>query len=304
MDLLDLLARWDVALVFGAALLEQAGIPVAAGPILVAAGALARTGGLRPEMVLLSAIVACLISDHAWFVAGRRYGRSLLSGLCRISISPDTCVQKTDDLIARHGAPLLLIAKFIPGVSAVSIPTASAMGLPYGRFVLYDGAGCVIWSGVYIGAGMLFSTEVRRLLDAMAQVGGVSLLVLLLLFATYIGLKFAQRRRLRRLYHLVRIAPAELAEMLSQADDLLILDARSQLARVEDPRTLPSSIAFGLEDHFDILPDEATRKLIVTFCTCPNEAAAALLAERLLKAGYERVRVLTGGTQAVDLLAA
>lgn len=305
MDLLGLLARWDVALVFAVALAEQAGIPVAAGPILVAAGALAHTGGLRPEMVVLSAIVGCLVSDHAWFIAGRRYGRSLLSGLCRISISPDTCVQRTDDLIARHGAPLLLVAKFIPGVSAVSIPTAAAMGLAYRRFILFDFAGCAIWSGVYIGAGMIFSTEVRRLLDAMAQVGGVSLLVVLLLFATYIGFKFAQRRRLRRLYHLVRIAPDEIAAMLSQAEhDLLILDARSQLARVEDPRMLPSSIAFGLEDHFDILPHEARRKLIVTFCTCPNEAAAALLAERLLKAGYERVRVLTGGTQAVDVLAA
>ncbi len=256
-------------------------------------------------MVLASAIAGCLVSDHAWFIAGRHYGRSLLSGLCRVSISPDTCVQKTDDLIARHGAPLLLVAKFIPGVSAVSIPTAAAMGLPYRRFILFDFVGCALWSGAYVGAGMIFGKEVRRLLDAMAQVGAVSLIVVLLLFATYIGLKFEQRRRLRRLYHLVRIAPDEIAGMLSQKEhDLLILDARSQLARVEDPRILPASIAFGLEDHFDILPHGARDKTIVTFCTCPNEAAAALLAERLLKAGYQRVRVLTGGTQAVDILAA
>ncbi|MFZ3321397.1 MAG: VTT domain-containing protein [Usitatibacter sp.] len=305
MDLLELLARWDVALVFGAALAEQAGLPVPAAPILVAAGALAQSGGLRPEMVLLAAIAACLVSDHAWFLAGRRYGRGILAGLCRISISPDTCVQRTDDLIARHGAPLLLIAKFIPGVSAVAIPTAAAMGLSYRRFIFYDLMGVAAWSGVYVGAGMIFSTEVRRVLDAMAQVGGLSLLVVLMLFGTYIALKVAQRRRLRRLFHLVRIAPDELAQMLLEAGDgLLILDARSRLARVEDPRTLPASISFGIEDHFDLLPHEARGKLIVTFCTCPNEASAALLAERLIKAGYDRVRVLTGGVQAVDILAA
>jgi membrane protein DedA with SNARE-associated domain len=305
MDVLELLARWDVALVFGAALLEQAGVPVAAGPILVAAGALAHSGGLRPELVFLGALAGCLISDHAWFLAGRRYGRHLLAGLCRVSISPDTCVQKTDDLIARHGAPLLLVAKFIPGVSAVSIPTAAAMGLAYRRFILYDAAGCMFWCGAYVGAGMIFSTEVRRVLDAMAQVGGISLFVLLSLFAAYIGLKLAYRRRLQQLYHLVRISPHELAQMLAQtSEELLILDARSQLARVEDPRSLPSSITFGAEDHFDILPAEARRKTLITFCTCPNEAAAAFLADRLLKAGYERVRVLTGGAQAVDILAA
>jgi hypothetical protein len=33
----------------------------------------------------------------------------------------------------------------------------------------------------------------------------------------------------------------------------------------------------------------------VTFCTCPNEASAALLAEELI-AGSSGVRVLTGGS--------
>jgi membrane protein DedA with SNARE-associated domain/rhodanese-related sulfurtransferase len=304
MDLLELLVRWDVGLVFAAALAEQAGLPTPAAPILVAAGALVQAGGLRPEAVLGAAVAACLVADHVWFIAGRRFGRRLLAGLCRLSLSPDTCVQRTDDLIAHHGAPLLLVAKFIPGVSAVSIPTAAAMGLAYRRFLLYDLAGCFIWSGAYIGAGMIFGREVRRVLDAMSQVGGWSLIALAALFAAYIGVKLAQRRRLRHLYRLVRIGPSEVAEILARADDeVLILDARSHLARADDPRVLPSSIAFGVEDRFDALPDESRRKLIVTFCTCPNEASAALLAQRLLKAGYSRVRVLTGGEEAVDLLA-
>ncbi|HEY2628840.1 MAG TPA: VTT domain-containing protein [Usitatibacter sp.] len=304
MDLLELLTRWDVALVFAAALSEQAGLPVPAAPILVAAGALVQAGGLRPEAVLGAAIAACLIADHIWFIAGRKFGRGLLAGVCRLSLSPDTCVQRTDDLIAHHGAPLLMVAKFIPGVSAVSIPTAAAMGLSYRRFLLYDLMGCLIWSGAYVGAGMIFGREVRRALDAMAQIGGWSLVVIAALFVVYIGLKLAQRRRLRRLYRLVRIAPSEVAEILARSDDLLILDARSRLARVDDPRVLPASISFGLEDHFDLLPRQAHQMLIITFCTCPNEASAALLAERLLKAGYSRVRVLTGGAEAVDVLAA
>jgi membrane protein DedA with SNARE-associated domain len=305
MDILELLARWDVALVFGAALAEQAGLPIPAAPVLVAAGALVQAGGLRPEAVLGSALIACLLADHIWFLAGRRFGRGLLAGVCRLSISPDTCVQRTDDLIARHGAPLLLVAKFIPGVSAVSIPTAAAMGLAYRRFLIYDALGCLVWSGVYVGAGMIFGREVRRALDAMAAVGGWSLVAILALFAIYIGMKLWERRRLSHLYRLVRIGPSEVAELLSrEGDELLILDARSQLARIDDPRTLPASIAFGLEDHFDILPSDAEAKLIITFCTCPNEASAALLAQRLLKAGYSRVRVLTGGAEAVNVLAA
>ena len=126
MDFVALLIRWDVPLVFAAVMLEQSGLPVPAAPILVVAGALAASGAIRPELVLLAAFVACLIADHAWFLTGRLFGRGLLAGICRMSLSPDTCVRKTDDLISRHGAPLLLVAKFIPGVSAVAIPTAAA----------------------------------------------------------------------------------------------------------------------------------------------------------------------------------
>src|SRR4051812_6397469 len=127
MNPLDLLAQYGLAVVFVAVLIEHGGLPVPAAPLLVAAGALAETGVLRPELVLLSGFVACLIPDHAWYLAGRSRGRPLLSGICRLSLSPDTCVRRTDDLIVRRGAPLLLLAKFIPGVSAVSIPTVGAM---------------------------------------------------------------------------------------------------------------------------------------------------------------------------------
>lgn len=302
MDPVALLTRWGLLLVFGSVLLEHGGLPLPAAPLLVAAGALAQEGAMRPEHVLLAALLACLLADHVWFLTGRRYGRRLLAGVCRLSLSPDTCVRKTDDLIARHGAPLLLVAKFIPGVSAVAIPTAAAMGLSYRRFLLFDALGCLMWSGAYVGAGMIFSREVNRVIEAMGMAGGWSLLVVLALFALYLGLKLAHRWRLRSLYRLVRITPAEMAELLAGGHDLLVLDARSGLARQADPRLLPRSIPVDLEEVFDLLPQDARDRTIVTFCTCPNEASAALLAERLIKAGYSRVRVLSGGTQALEAL--
>jgi hypothetical protein len=52
-----------------------------------------------------------------------------------------------------------------------------------------------------------------------------------------------------------------------------------------------------------MLPAGARSRTVVTFCTCPNEASAALLADRLLRNGYRHVRVLTGGEEALTLLA-
>jgi membrane protein DedA with SNARE-associated domain len=303
MDLIDLLHRWDIALVFGWVFVEQSGVPFPASPMLVIAGALAQEGALRPELVLATAVAASLLADHAWFIAGRKRGRRLLAGICRISLSPDTCVRRTDDLVARLGAPLLLFAKFIPGVSAVAIPTGAAMGLSYRRFLLFDAVGALLWAGVYVGAGMIFSREVQRLLDMLSTIGGWALAVVASAFGLYIALKLAYRLRLKRLYRLVRIAPHEAAQLLREDPRPLFVDARSRLAREEDPRRLPGAIEYHEGDVTAILPRDAHGLTIVTFCTCPNEASAAFLADRLIAAGYPRVRVLTGGADALSLLA-
>ncbi len=300
--LLLLLDRRGLLLVFVWVLVEQSGIPLPAVPLLVTAGALAQEGALRPDWVVGTAFAACLIADHAWFVAGRLRGRALLAGICRLSLSPDTCVRKTDDLIGRHGASVLLVAKFIPGVSAVAIPTAAAMGLSYRRFLFFDAVGALAWSGIYVGAGMIFSREVQGLLEAMGMIGGWSLLALALAFALYFLWKVAYRLRLKRLYRLVRIAPRELAELLQADADIVLVDARSRLAREEDPRRLPGAIEYDDGDVVAVLPREAHGRTIVTFCTCPNEASAALLAHQLLSRGYTRVRVLTGGEEALSVL--
>ena len=302
MDLLDLLAHWGLALVFGSVLLEQVGFPLPAAPILVASGALAAGEIMRPELVLLVAFLSCLIADHMWFLLGRRHGRRLLAGLCRLSLSPDTCVRKTDDLIGRHGATVLLVAKFIPGVSAMSIPTAAAMGLSYRRFLLFDSLGCLIWCGAYIGAGMIFNREVNSVLAAMSVIGGWSLVVLGGLFACYIAYKLYRRSRLKRLFRVVRITANEMLELLANEPGLVVLDARSDLARSEDPRSFPGSIVIEHNNPMGRLPHDARERTIITFCTCPNEASSALLAERLIKAGYSRVRVLVGGTDALTVL--
>src|SRR6188768_2929869 len=231
MDLIDLVARWGLPLVLAAVILEQGGLPLPAAPLLVVAGALADAGPLRAEQLLGTAVFACLLADHAWFVIGRAHGRNVLGAICRLSLSPDTCVRQTDDLIKRHGAPLLLVAKFIPGVSAVAIPTAAAMGMRYRRFLPFDLAGSLLWAGVYLGAGMIFSREVSRVLDSMSLIGGWSLVFFVALVATYVVAKLLRRRRLRRLHKLVRISPEEAVHLLGREPEVLILDARSSLAR-------------------------------------------------------------------------
>src|SRR5258708_13213798 len=101
-NLITLLTQWGVPLVFTAVLLEQAGLPVPAAAVLVLSGSLAAAGPMRPEVLLLGAVIAAPVADHAWFLGGRRYRRRLLATSCPSSLSPDPLLRRTDHLSSPH----------------------------------------------------------------------------------------------------------------------------------------------------------------------------------------------------------
>ena len=61
--LIELIGQYGVLLVFAWVLLEQAGIPVPAYPVLLVAGSMAAAGQLSLPLLLLTAVLACLIAD-------------------------------------------------------------------------------------------------------------------------------------------------------------------------------------------------------------------------------------------------
>jgi len=94
--LLHLIEQYGLLLVFANVFLEQLGIPLPAYPTLLITGALLNRGEYFAPVLLLAAVSASLTADYAWFLAGRRYGRKVTATLCRISLSPDSCVRQTE----------------------------------------------------------------------------------------------------------------------------------------------------------------------------------------------------------------
>ena len=112
---------YGLPLVMLVVLLEQLGLPIPAMPVLIIAGALAVHGKLTAWQVLLGAVAASVVADALWFGLGRVQGNRILKTLCRISLSPDSCVRQTESVFERWGMPSLLVAKFIPGLSLIHI---------------------------------------------------------------------------------------------------------------------------------------------------------------------------------------
>ena len=76
--------------------------------------------------LLLVGALAAMIADTFWYMTGRRYGTRVLRTLCRISLSPDSCVRQTESIFDRFGAASMIFAKFIPGFASVATALAGA----------------------------------------------------------------------------------------------------------------------------------------------------------------------------------
>ena len=110
-EITALLMQYGLAFVFANLFLQQAGVPVPAVPTLMVAGALSLGGGPTLPVIVLAAVAGSLLGDLIWYIAGRLYGFRVLQLLCRISISPDSCVRQTETRFTRWGAPSLILAK-------------------------------------------------------------------------------------------------------------------------------------------------------------------------------------------------
>ena len=297
-ELVPLIAHYGLVLIFANVLAEQLGVPVPAVPTLIVAGTLTVNGELSAGSVFAVAFVASTLGDVAWYVAGRLQGRRVMSLLCRISLSPDSCVSEAESHFERWGGLLLPVSKFVPGLSTVVPPLAGATRLGWAPFLTWNSLGIALWAGVAIGAGMVFHAKVAQFLLRLEEYGRAAIAIVAFLLAAYIALKWWERRRFYQMLRVARITTDELREIMSRDKETVVVDVRSSAARDLDPRFIPGALAINGSDVVDRLAHLPTHQEIVFYCTCPNEASAATVAKRLMSLGYTRVRPLQGGLDA------
>jgi len=266
-QLIALLLRHGFPFVFLNVFAEQMGIPIPAMPTLIVSGALITDGRLRFQTVALAAFSAALLADTIWYLIGRAYGYRVLKSLCRISLSPDSCVRQTESFFERFGAPSLLVAKFIPGFSTVANSMAGTARVGFASFLLFDIGGIVLWAGSSLLVGRLFHKAIDRVIGYLESLGGWSLVVIGSLLTLFVLTKWINRRRFYRALRMARIKPDELKGLIEGGQQPAILDVRSQAARKDDPRTIPGAKVFHFSKLDDAVVGMSQESDIILFCT-------------------------------------
>lgn len=284
-----------LSLVFVNVLLEQLGLPVPAVPTLVVAGAMAANSRLPGAALYALAVGACVIADAGWYLAGRMYGGRVMSLLCRISLSPDSCVSQTQSAFERWGARVLVFAKFVPGLALIAPPLAGATRMSPARFAAFSALGSLLWVGAALLAGVLLRRQIEQLLPQAAHVGRAVAVIVLVLLASYIALRWWERRRFYAALDMARISVAELRARLEGGAAPVIVDVRSPTAQTLELRRIPGALHLPVAEVARHLRELPRDREIILYCTCPNEASAAQAARLLINDGFRQVRPLKGG---------
>jgi membrane protein DedA with SNARE-associated domain len=243
---LEFLARHGYSVVFAVVVLQQLGLPLPGAPILLAAGALARGGQLHAAVAVVLAVIAATIGHAAWFFAGRLRGARVLRLLCEISLEPDTCVRRTQQLFADRGALTLVAAPWIPGLGGVAPPLAGMSKMGLARFLALDGLGSLIWASLYVAAGFVFAGQIETILAFASRLGGWVVLAGISALALYAAIKYRERRKVLRDLALSRITASELKDLLDRGAELLIVDVRHAVEHAGG--TLPGALAISFEE--------------------------------------------------------
>jgi membrane protein DedA with SNARE-associated domain/rhodanese-related sulfurtransferase len=294
----DFYGSFGLVTVFAVVLAQQLGAPLPALPVLLLAGAKAIDEPMHGAYALMLAVAASSIGNLVWFCAGRRYGYRVLRLVCRLSLSADSCVRRTETKFERYGLASLVVARFIPGLATLAPPLAGALGIRTAPFLTFSGVGTALWAGSGLVLGLLFYRQIDWLAARLAALGGLAILVVAALLALYVAYRAVDRWRFLRSLRAARIGVHELFDLITKGDQPVILDVRSATHRSLDGRSIPGAQPLDLERLEEALVKIPRHREVVVYCACPNDATAFTTAMLLRKRGIRRVRPLAGGIDA------
>lgn len=113
-----------------------------------------------PWVISITLIIAGIIGDAVNYHIGKYLGPRIFRGEANDSLLARMLNRKHLDrahaFYEKHGGKAVILGRFVPIVRTFVPFVAGAGTMNYGRFVVYNIVGAIVWVGVCVGAGVLF----------------------------------------------------------------------------------------------------------------------------------------------------
>ena len=123
--------------------------------LLFLGGTVVAAAGLNVHLLVAALAVAAILGDSVNYSVGRYIGP-------RVFHRPDSRwlrqdhLRRTQEFYDRYGGVTIIIGRFIPVIRTFAPFLAGVAGMKYGRFLVYNVIGGVLWIGSLVYAGYLF----------------------------------------------------------------------------------------------------------------------------------------------------
>ncbi len=151
-------------------------------------------GQLDAVWVAVVAAAGGILGDNLGYAIGRKAGTGFLLRHGRALLLSPSRLERARDFYRHHGGKTVFLGRFVPVVRSVGCLLAGVGRMRYGRFVVYDGAGAIVWA---IGHTLLGYWAGRSYTEVERYLGPTGLLVLAFLLLL-IGASVLLGRRRRR----------------------------------------------------------------------------------------------------------
>jgi membrane protein DedA with SNARE-associated domain len=148
-EITSLIHDYGLIIVFLAAGLQAAGLPIPGGTALVAAAIDASTKhGLPVTGVIAAGTFGALAGGIVGFALGRWRGEAILLRLGRLLRQKPERVQRLREQFQKRAIAPLFIARFVTGARNAAGLLAGASGIALPRFLLVSAAAATAWSTI------------------------------------------------------------------------------------------------------------------------------------------------------------
>src|SRR6478672_6554736 len=151
-----LIGTYGYGLLFLLVAVESLGIPLPGETALVTAAAFAATGHLDVWWVYGIGAAAAIIGDNSGYWLGRTGGLQLVERYGHHVGLNESKLATVRRFYERHGSKTVLIGRFIAILRSWAAVLAGVMRMSYPRFVAFNAAGCILWTGAFTTVGYLF----------------------------------------------------------------------------------------------------------------------------------------------------
>jgi membrane protein DedA with SNARE-associated domain len=187
MDIPQLIHDYGYAAVAAGAFLEGE-------TVLILAAVSAHLGYLKLPIVMAVAAVCAFFGDNAFFFAGRRYGRRLMTRFPALAAA----VPRVDRVIGRWHALAVIVLRFTYGLRIAGPIVLGAGRMKTFTFMWANAVGAIIWALLLGGIGWAFGHAAERVLGHLAKAEYVAIGVVVAIVLLVSGVHLMAKRRLAR----------------------------------------------------------------------------------------------------------